>query len=371
MKLHEGKGKKIGVAFVLPSLEGGGAERVAVNLLAGLDRLRFNSELVVMCLTGPLRDAVPPEVQIHDLGRPRLRYGLPALIRALRHIKPAVTFSTLGYVNLALLACRSFLPKTCIIVREANTPSQSLPHTPYPRLMRAAYARLYRRADAVLCQHSETAHEMVYDFQVPPERVKALPNPVNVAAVRAGAAKLIREPGAGLRFVAAGRLTRQKGFDRLLDMLAALPAEAHLTIYGEGPDERNLKAQGRALGIESRVQFGGFVKCLPSALAGADALLLPSRWEGVPNVVLEALACGTPVIATPEAGGLAELARNTPAGAVTVAQLPEGFLSAMRGVRARTDKQLRPSMLPQQFDASVVVNTFARLLEDLYSSCPN
>jgi glycosyltransferase involved in cell wall biosynthesis len=348
----------------MPNFAGGGAEKVALTLLNGLDRNRFAPELAVFEAAGPLSDGVAPGIPLHDLGRPRLRRALPALVRLIRARKPAAVFATQGYVNLALLAVRPALPgATALVVRESNTLSQSLPNLPYPWLGRLAYRLLYPRADAVICQHRQTEREMTADFRVASKRVQSLPNPVDVAALRAAAEPPLREPGSGLRFVAAGRLTRQKGYDRLLDLMAALPAEARLTIYGVGADESALQRQAAGLGLAARVRFAGFKRPLAPALAGADACLVPSRWEGLPNVALEALACGTPVISSPAAGGIAELAEEAPGGAVTLADLDGPFGAAMRALIPRERAGLRPSLLPARYDLSESLPLFTRTLE--------
>ncbi len=349
------------IAFVLPSFAGGGAERVVVNLIAALDRARFAPQLVVLDASGPLREALAANVPLRDLGAPRLRRAAPGLIGALRRLQPDAIVSSFGYVNLALLASRRLLPGR-LLLREANLPSLSLPNAPYPGLTAFGYRRLYRHADSVICTSRRMADEFAGDFGVDRARLHLLPNPVDEAALREKAAKPIREPGPGLRFVAAGRLTRQKGFDRLLDMLARAPESTHLTIQGDGPDAASLRQSARRLGIEGRVAFAGFEPNPWARYAGADAFLLPSRWEGMPNAALEALACGTRVIATPESGGIAELAAAATAGAVTVAEAGAEFERAMGAVAPGEEDAVRPSLLPERFRLGNAVRAFEALL---------
>jgi glycosyltransferase involved in cell wall biosynthesis len=350
------------VAFVLPSFAGGGAERVALNLAGALDRARFAPVVIALNGEGPLAAAVPPGLPVEILGRARLRQALPALIVALRRLRPSVVVSTFGYVSLGLLASRSALPRgTRLVVREANLPSLSLPNAPHPRLTRVAYRLLYRRAEMVLCSSERMAAEFATRFSVAPEKLHILPNPVDEAAIRANASPPIRAPGEGPRFVAAGRLTRQKGFDRLIEWLAELP-DAHLTLLGAGSDEAALRAAASRSGLESRVNFTGHVANPWAYMAGADALVVPSRWEGLPNVSLEALSCGTPVIATTESGGIAEIAHAAPPGAVTVTAAGAPFVAAMRAVTPSPRERLRPSLLPPAYRLDDVAARFAELL---------
>lgn len=354
------------VLFVLPNFAGGGAERVALTLLGELDRTAFRPELAVFDAVGPLRSLVPADATLHEIERPRLSRALPRLIGLIRRRSPAVVFSTQGYLNLALLAARPFLPAgTRIALRESNTPSQSLPNRRYPRFMAWAYGRLYPRTDLLFCQHRQTEQEMRADFGVAATKIVTLPNPVPEASLRASAGRPLRHPGPGLRFVAAGRLNRQKGFDRLVKLVAGLPEDSHLTIYGDGDERETLVAEIERLSLQARLTLAGFTDRLPAALAGADACVISSRWEGLPNVALEALAVGTPVIATPESGGIAELAEAAAPAAVTLAAWGAPFAAAMQACTARSLEAPAPSLLPERYALESVAAIFNARLRGL------
>jgi len=351
------------VAFVLPSLALGGAERIATSLIGALDRTRFEPVLVALSAEGPLAHSLAGDVRVVDLGRARLRGALPALVRGLRGVRADVVVSTLGYLNLALLAVRPLLPAaTRIVVREANTPSLALPHAPYALATRLGYRLLYPTADAVLCQHRGTLAEMAELFAVAPARLHELANPVDEDALRAAAA-MRSAAGPGVRLVAAGRLTRQKGYDRLIPLLAELAPSTTLTIFGDGPERGALETLAHQPAVRGRVRLAGTADPLAPELAAADACVLASRWEGLPNVALEALACGTPVIATPECGGLAALAR---AGAVTIAPWRAPFRDALAAVEPTPGGvRPRPSLLPAEFRLAAVTRAFEAVLESL------
>lgn len=352
----------IKTVFVLPSFAGGGAERVVLNLACALDRVRFAPEIVVIDGQGPLAGSVPAGIPVHDLHRRRLRQAMPALIATLRRLRPGAVIPTLGYLNLALLAARPLFPITRIYPREANLPSVSIDALPSPALGRMAYRYLYPRADGVLCNARVVAEALARDCGVAPTRIHLIDNPVDVAGIRAAAEPLTRTDGAGPRFVAAGRLTHQKGFDRLIDLFATLTAEAHLTILGDGPDRAALEARARDRGVAARISFTGFQARPWPFYAGADAFLLPSRWEGMPNAALEALACGAEVIATPESGGIGEVAEAASPGTVTVAAWDGEFATALRAVRAQSVAAPRASLLPDRFTLTHATESLARIL---------
>jgi len=353
------------VAFVLPSFAGGGAQRVLLTLLAGLDRRKFEPALVVLSDRGPLADLCPSEVATVVLGRPRARTAVPALLSALRRLRPDVVVSTFGHINLTILALRAALVgRPRVVIREPNTPSESLPRLAFGGLLGAGYRTLYRRADRVICQSERIGEEMATMFGVPRHRLVHLRNPVDVARVRDSIRAEVSADGEGARFVAAGQLIPQKGFDRLIALFARMPTSARLTILGEGPMAGQLGRSIRELGLKDRVCLSGFQACPWPFFARADAFLLPSRWEGMPNVALEALACGTPVIATPESGGIGEIAEAAPPNAVRVAAFEEDFLAAMLDATI-ANRRIVPhlSMLPAEFSMAHVANQFAAILE--------
>jgi glycosyltransferase involved in cell wall biosynthesis len=356
------------VTFVLPSFAGGGAERVILNLANQLDSSRFETNIVALDETGPLRDRVSAHVPVIGLGHSRLRYGIGPLLRVLRQNSPNIVVSTIGYINVAILTSRRLLRRgTHIVIREANTPSMSLASTNHPALLRFLYRHFYPRADAILCPSTRISSELCYDFGITAGRLELLHNPIDIDGVRTAARSPLRIPGLGARFVAAGRMTEQKAFDRLIDAMELLGADTHLTLLGDGKLLPELKQQVRRLNLADRVHFQGFVAEPWRHFAGADALVMPSRWEGMPNAALEALACGVPVIATPEAGGMPELAAMAPHDAVRLAEGMDSLVATMRTVVGSGSELERPSLLPQEFWLDTVVERFEGVLERVAS----
>lgn len=361
---------RIRIAFVMPSFAGGGAQRVMVTLAARLDRTRFDPFFIVGSASGPWTDLLPADIRVVDLGGERVRQLILPLRRALVQARPDIVFSTMGYVNLAVLALRAVLPRMRFVVREANTPDRNARGRLQRGLYRLAYRLLYARADRVVSPTAEIARELREDFGVGAKVLTVIPNPVDESALRAGAAPVRRLPGAGRRFVAAGRLSAQKAFDRLIAHMAAMPADTRLCIFGEGEERPRLEAQRAELQLTDRVLLLEFEARLAPWLAGADAFLLSSRWEGLPNVVLEALACGTPVIAAREAGGIAELVGMTQPGAITAVASAEEFEAAMRAVAPSAEATLRPSLLPDGLRAERVVRDYEKLFSAIHAGAP-
>lgn len=302
---------RLRVLFILPSLAGGGAERVVLSLLRHLDRARFEPLLAVV--DGRRDDLVgdlAPDVELIDLRCVRLRRALPAFIALLWRLRPDVVLTTVGHLNLALALLRPLLPRrAAYLARETVVQSEELRHRGASRCWHWLYARLYRRLDVIVCQSLDMQQDLVRQFGLSKHQTVRIPNPIDVERVRALAEPVERVPDAGVvHLVAVGRLVPQKGFDLLIGALATLGDQrVRLTILGEGPLRTGLTQQIRALGLQGQVWLAGYRRNPFPCIAGADALVLSSRFEGFPNVVLESLACGTPVVALPAPGGVREI----------------------------------------------------------------
>lgn len=279
-----------------------------INIANGLSERGVSVTILCFVEEGPLRTQLDPSIPCRSLGTRRLRWVLPRLIGALRRLRPGAVVSTLGYVNLALLAARPLLPRgTRLIVREANLPSQALSGGRYAKLISLGMRWLYPTADRVVASSERMSGELMQRFSVASGKLATIGNPVDAAAIRSTLPPTDHTiPDRPLQVAAAGRLTHQKGFDRLIRAVAQLRRPVVLTILGEGAERNALADLARDAGVD--LDLPGTVAPPWPRLAVADVFVLSSRWEGLPNIVLEALVCGVPIIAMRDAGGLAEIA---------------------------------------------------------------
>lgn len=286
------------VLFALPAIDSGGPARV-ITLVA--NELAVRGYAVHAAVRDPvLTQHLDPRIAVHRVPAPPVRllsrYPAPGLARVVWRVKPDMVVSTLN-MNLAAGLGRWTWPRTTRwVLRQANH------HTTAFRELRSTGRRYdmmnrltvlaMRRADALVAQSADMAADLEsYGL----EGVTTIANPV-----RASSGAVLRPAGAP-SLVAVGRLTQQKGFDTLLEsmptVLRARP-DAHLTLFGVGPDEPILRARARSLDLERSVTFAGHVDDPVPYVAGADLLVAPSRYEGLSNAILESLAVGTPVVAT-------------------------------------------------------------------------
>ena len=358
------------ILLILPSLEHGGAERVTVNLANAALRAGDRPYILLTDRRGPLAAQLDPSIPVTVLDQRRVRSALPDIVRTVRRDRPDVVVSTHTHVNLALCAARLLLPRpTGLVIREPiHAPKLLLGRSTRGR--RIAQRILYRRSDLVLA----TSEPMLDDLRrLTGARVELLHNPVDVAGLREDAARAIAGGGAGAgstepdgrHFISVSRLTVQKSLPALVRAFAAGSSPTdRLTLVGEGPLRAEIESLAREHGLEDRVELIGFRARPWEQVATADALVLASRDEGMPNAVLESLAVGTPVIATEDLDVLRDLQRATPDGAIRL--VPRGQLGdAIRTAVARPGPiTVGPtaSLLPASHTVGAVAVRFRELL---------
>lgn len=358
------------VAFVLPSLAAGGAERVLITVMNNLDRTKFDPCMIVANNVGELHDLIDREIPVHSLGHyAQVAKSIPALIWRLRKVKPDVVVSTMAHMNYAVLLAKPFLKKgTRIIVREAITPSFIVESVKKGWLAKLLYKWLYPKADLVISPAQMIIDEFHDYLHMDISNHALLYNPVNIDKIRAVPQILqsIDETRENtVHFACAGRLHYQKGFDRLIEALRWFKPDFdwRLSILGEGDEFENLQELIKSENLSGAITLAGFEKNPWPKIGAADYFLLPSRSEGLPNVVLESLSVGTPVIAHNQAGGIDEIAKLAGSENVKVlATMPE-FIDTMRSVSANPTRLYRQSLLPPTFRLETVMKRFSDMLE--------
>lgn len=366
--------KKVKVLFVLPALVSGGAERILINLMNAIDSDKYDRVFLAVKNEGELSSIIAPDVTQHRLGIHKFIFCLPSLYKKLREISPDIVVSTMTHANFALLLLQPFFPRTRFIVREAITPSYFLKKYPSAAwLIKFLYWWLYPRAHLVLSPSQAIFSEFDKLFGMKWANRFILRNPVASKDLRiAASTEFPILSSECIRFTACGRLVSQKGFDRLIQTLAKIPPAQnwHLTIIGEGPQRAELESLIEANGLSAHISLLGLLKNPHGHFAAADCFLLPSRFEGLPNVVLESLACGTPVIATRESGGISEIAAALDGDkkyAVTIVSDMTDFAAAYNMVKPAAKAVISPSLLPAEYERGSIVQRFERLLDDTAS----
>ncbi len=357
------------VLLLIPHLGGGGAERVTTLLTRGLSAQKYDLHLGLITQSEIDCDQIPVCVQIHALTAHRVRSSALSLLRLVRQLQPDVILSGMAHLNFLVLLLRPFFPrKTRVLVRQNATVSSDLNSGQLPFYTRFLYRLLYPRADGIVCQTQAMADNLIVHARISKAHVQVLPNPVDIDAIRAWQPDAVHLPlGAAPHLLAVGRLAREKGFDLLLEAFSSLRLkfpDADLTIAGSGPEEAFLKALSRSLHLESSVHFVGHVPHPELWFPDATMFVLPSRYEGLPNALLEAAAGGLPLVALPASDGVVHLLKGKRgvwlAADVSSEALTHTLLEAIHSIQPG---QRFPHSWVESFHADYAVQAYEHLID--------
>jgi len=285
-------------------LGGGGAERVMVTLANGFAQRGHRVDLVLAKAEGPYRSEVSARVNVIDLNRSRVLASLLPLALYLRRERPEAMLSALNHANIvAILARKLGGVSTRLVVSERNSLT-SLRADRKGRFILGLMQRLYSDAEHVVAVSQASAAELVEQLRLPERQVTHIPNPVDVEGIRRLSEKRPRhkwlEPGSPPVILAVGRLEPQKDYHTLLDAFARLCADrdVRLVILGEGRMRTELEQRISSLNLQDSVELVGFQSNPFGWMAACDVYVMSSRFEGFPNSLAQAMACGARVVST-------------------------------------------------------------------------
>lgn len=358
------------LAIFLPSLSGGGAERSMLNLAHGVAERGYPVDLVLAQAKGPYLSGVHKDVRIVDLKASRVLASLPALARYLRRERPEALISALNFANVVAVWARRLagVPKK-VLVNEQNTVSRSAYNSAKRRQRMVPYfmKHFYPWADYIIGNSQGVADDLSEVTGLPRQRINILYNPVITPEVREKVHASLNHPWFGPDqlpvILAVGRLTKQKDFPTLIRAFAqVLPTRpARLMILGEGVDRPILEALVKQLGLQDHVSLPGFVENPYAYMKRAALYVLSSRWEGLPTVLIEALYCGQPIVATDCPSGPREILAGGQHGVLVPVGDVEALGRAMEaGLAGNTPHPTKESWHPYSLEA--VVDQYIGLL---------
>jgi glycosyltransferase involved in cell wall biosynthesis len=343
-----------------------------LTLSAGLAGRGYGVDLVLAVSEGPYMSQVPADVRLVELEASRTLTTLPALVRYLRRERPRAMVAALSRANIVALWARRItgIPE-CLVVSEHNTISVLTKNAPQWRVrvipLLARY--FYRWASTVVAVSQGVADDFVEFVGIPRELVKVVFNPVVTPELLEKAAQPLAHPWFGEGeppvLLAVGSLTPQKDFGVLLQAVARVVRKrpARCIILGEGQERGRLEALVRELGLEEQVSLPGFVENPYAYMARSSVYVLSSRWEGLPTVLVEALACGASIVATDCPSGPREILRNGEFGELVPVGQPEQLAAAIERVLAGSSPPPPPESW-QPFTLEPVVDQYLDLLLD-------
>jgi glycosyltransferase involved in cell wall biosynthesis len=343
------------IALFLPNFDGGGAERAFVTLARGLADLGHKVDLVAGTATGPLRAEISPLVRVVDLAAPRLVAALPGLVRYLRTERPERLYSALvGAGILAILARRLAGRRAVQVVPSIrNTLSHEARDTsPKRRLLLWLARRLYPSADAVLAVSQGVANDASKVLRLPASAITVVRNPTLTPEFRSAAEAHVDHrwfnPKSVPVIMGCGRLVPQKDFATLIEAFALVRAQrpCRLLVLGEGPLRPDLVRLADQRGVGTDVALEGFDANPYRFMARSDVFVLSSLFEGSPNVIVQALASGAPVVSTDCPSGPNEILAGVPRGRLVPVSDATRMATAITAFLDEADGRPHPVDLP-------------------------
>ncbi|RLG27304.1 hypothetical protein DRO03_12210, partial [Methanosarcinales archaeon] len=371
--------RKEQLIFLIPSLAGGGAERVASTLLPYLAR-RF--DLTLALLEDRRSYPVPTEVPVvafskslnsHTAHVIRIPYHILALARLIRKHKASVVLSFLEQANIINILASNIAGHRAVISQRINPRQQYESKGLLGKVISQTSGQLYPKAARIIAVSNGIKEIIVSDYKLDARLIAVIPNPVDIASVAELSKK---EPSMALPndyLLHVGRLNvKAKAHDILLNAFKKLYSfhpDLKLVLVGDGPDKEQIKAMIKNLDLADSVILAGWQDNVYPFMARAKALVLCSRYEGWPNVLVEAMACGCPVIATDCQTGPREILGDNKYGILVPVDAPEalahsvGKLLTDESRRAYFQEQARKRA--QDFDLEQIGLKYVRLLQSI------
>jgi len=309
---------KIKLLFVIPSLVEGGTERVVTDIITHLDKEKYDISLALFEKKGPYLSQTAEYVKVYDL-RKKSRYSFFKIIfnlgKLFRRVRPNTVVSFLSYTNIVAIMAKFISGcRFNLLISIRNYLSLARFDARLRRVRYFLYKFLFNYADYVIAVSEGIKTDLEKTFNIIQRKIKIIYNPVDSEKINILKAEEIKD----LRIkeksflLTVGRLTKQKGYPYLFRAYSRIHKEIDekLIILGTGEEEEKLKSLANELGIQERVVFLGFQKNPYKFMNIASIFVLSSLWEGFPNVLLEAMECGVPVVSTDCSSGPREIITN-------------------------------------------------------------
>lgn len=297
---------KTRILIYMPNLSGGGAEKVVVNIIKLIDKNCYDIHLVLAQETGEYLNLIPKYVHLHSLSSRKVMFSIFKLYKKIDEIKPDIIFTSLIRTSIALYLALFFLPgkKIKVIHRSPNSPKLLLKNKQLSFFMRYLLQKAYQHASLIIAQTPEMKSEINQYYNVSLDKIKVYLNPIDKEQIDKSLQNT-RNPfnEKNINIVAAGRLTYQKGFDTLIlsfKKVTEYNEKFKLYIIGQGSlnEINKLKESISNNKLEKNVFLLGFQANPYVYFKFANLYVLSSRWEGLPNTILENLYLNKPIVAT-------------------------------------------------------------------------
>lgn len=368
------------------SLDGGGAEKHLLRLIASMDQTVFETSLAIARTGGAFEYLLPVDVPLYPLSKGkyksstvRMAQAVKPLRRLIQEIKPDILYSVMDYANIvALMASKDLECAPVRVLSVQNTPSQAYlrPGNYMGRIFVKMMRSLYPQSDKIVALSQGVARDLLHVVPNISEQLQVIYNAgVDIELLQSLDESIEEElPSDKPLIVACGSLTEQKGFDYLLEAFATIQQilPACLWIIGEGSKRAELEEKIRKLKLLDSVRLLGFKSNPYKYMAAAEVFVLSSLWEGFGNVVVEAMASGAAVVATDCPHGPGEIITDGVTGLLVPPANSSSLAQAV--IRLLKDSELRNKLSQngrsrsRDFDAKVIAYQYEQLFIQIVST---
>lgn len=354
------------VCFILPYLGGGGAEKIALYLLNNLDKNKFKLVLILTNEGGEYLKDLNKNIEIIELKKKRARYAIFKLYSVLREIQPDIAFIFSADIALITgLFIAPLLKKIKFIVREINIQSFLIKN----KLRYKLLCLSYKNINHIISQSKDMTYDLVNYTNISPSKITEINNPIDMKYIneklKIDTNIILPYKKENYNLLCVGRLTFQKGYDLIINIMVLLKDKnIKLYILGNGPDEEKLKEQIKVNKLENVVFLLGKVSNPYIYIKQADLFILSSRFEGFPNVLLEAGVCGIYSICNDSYGGINEIIQNNINGNIVNFNNKEMVANLIyeKVLENHNSEKIKKSIL-SRYALKIILKKYEKLLE--------
>jgi glycosyltransferase involved in cell wall biosynthesis len=356
------------VLFVLPTLQGGGAEKVISTIASNFNNKKYQTKILVFNLSNK-RYLKRTKIKIIDLKKKRLLLGTAKFIKTVNKINPDIIISSVSHLNLYISLIKFLLKnKIKVILRESNFLSYNLKYQSNSFIMRFLYKFFYNSCDKCLVFSKKHKIDLIKNTNIQENKVKIVANPIEFKRIKALSLKNIKKNKRYFKknnqnFLIMGSLSHQKGIDIILRSLKYCKSEFNINIVGEGSEYSNLKYIVNRDNLDKKINFLPFQENPFSIIRQSDALISPSRFEGMSNVILETLALDKPILYFNNNGASTDLLKKTNNNFMLKSKNPNyiaNIIDIMKFKKTKSNKKIL-----KKFDLKNIINIYEKIIDDL------
>lgn len=348
---------RIKVLFILPTLHAGGAERILSFLAKEFNTSKFESKLLIIGKESEAAYTID-KVNTIFLNKNRVLYGIPSLILFLVKYRPKIIMSSIGHLNIVLGLLSPFFINCRFIIREASVASVMSNFSKKNKIYDFLAKISFLKVDAVVCQSEDMANDFMELYKIPRNKIIIINNPITQIYTIKNRAPLNKKPN----YITVGRLSKEKGHLRILEILSKLNHPFNYTIIGDGSEKENIFKKINELDLDKNISHISYSNDIIAQLKKHDVFLQGSYVEGFPNGILESCSVGTPVIAFNVPGGTREIIVHGKNGFLVDNE--EDFLNYLTITKDWDPLQIN-SIVREKFDKKIILAKYETLFNNL------